>query len=100
MSVPDVPPTGPPAPPTTPKAEAHARLKAAEFSRLHINAVRTPHCELWQNRHGKTVNIDYVDSSFEHCWTESLETAPNARDSIPADPFAGFWETIFSRRPK
>jgi hypothetical protein len=80
MSVPDVPPTGPPAPPTTPKAEAHARLKAAEFSRLHINAVRTPRCE--------------------HCWTESLETALNARDSIPADPFAGFWETIFSRRPK
>ena len=93
MSDPDIPQI----PPTTPKAEAHARLKAARFERLHINADRTPRCELWQNQHGKVVIIDFTDPTWEHCWSESLETALNARDSKPADPFASFWATIFSK---
>jgi hypothetical protein len=87
----------PQVPPTTPKAEAHARLIEAGFTRLHINATRVPRCELWQNKHGKTVNVDYTDSTFDRCWTESLENALQQRDSIPASPFASLWTTLLAK---
>ncbi len=86
-------------PPTTPKAEAHARLREADFEMLFLGVHATPRCELWKNRHGKTVTVDFTDTTFEHVWTESLETAMNARDSVPANPFAGLWTTLFSSAP-
>lgn len=85
----------PPIPPTCPADEARTRLAGAGFKRLHINAKRLPRCELWQNRHGKNIAIDYTDSTFSLAWVESLESALNARDSIPARPFASLWATIF-----
>jgi hypothetical protein len=42
------------------------------------------------------VNVDYVDSTFERCWTESLENALQHRDSIPMSPFAALWETLLA----
>jgi hypothetical protein len=84
-------------PPTASKAEAHARLTAAEFTRLQINATRTPRCELWQNKHGKVVNVDYIDSTFETCWLESLENALQHREATPMSPFASLWETLLAK---
>jgi hypothetical protein len=56
-----------------------------------------PRCELWQNKHGKTANVDYTDSTFEYCWTETLEIALQQRDSTPASPFASFWDTLLTK---
>jgi hypothetical protein len=83
-------------PPTTPKTEAHERLRKAGFEMLFIAAHATPRCELWKNRHGKTVTVDFSDTTFEHVWTESLELALQERETKPKDPFAGYWRTIFS----
>jgi hypothetical protein len=52
---------------------------------LHVNVERIRKYELWKNRHGKRVSIDYIDASFEECWTETLEVALLARDLVPRD---------------
>jgi hypothetical protein len=84
------------APPTTRKADAHSRLFAAGFEWLApINRQTAPRCELWQNRQGKIVTVDYTDSTREFCFTETLDTALDEKDSMPADPHASLWSIIF-----
>jgi hypothetical protein len=75
---------------------AHERLRKAGFERLHINPCNHARpCELWQNKHGKAVTVDYTDTTFKYVWTETLETALNARDSIPLK--RPFFAILFGR---
>lgn len=92
MSDQDIPPDG-----CTSKAEAHARLSAAEFTRETINPWTLPRCELWKNKHGKIVTVDFIDSTFKYCTTDTLEIALQARDSVPSNPRAGLWDIIFGK---
>ena len=71
-------------------------MTAAGFERVAVIPHRSPRCELWKNVHGKHVSIDFTED-FLSVFTETLETALNARDSIPAYPFASAWAAIFGR---
>jgi hypothetical protein len=72
-------------PNTLPAAEGQVRLKAAGFTRLFIVTPPNP-CELWQNRHRKTVQIQYSDTSYEWYWEETIDEALKHQDAHPKNP--------------
>ena len=83
-------------PDTTPAEEARDRMIGAGFQRVAVIPHRSPRGELWKNTHGKHVSIDFTDD-FLSVFTETLETALNARNSKPAQPYASLWNALFGK---
>jgi hypothetical protein len=82
-----------PLPATTTAEEARRQLIAEGFDMLPPDDHR-PRTQMWRNRHGKIVYVDFTDETFQHCWTESLRIAVAARDVIPAHPWPSMWEAV------
>lgn len=85
-------------PPVTPAAEAHQRLRAADFTPIQDEDGLTPHGQKWQNRHGKVVYIDFTDETLSEVWTESLEAALKQLEAIPAHPWSSWWRAILGEK--
>jgi hypothetical protein len=80
-----------PKPDTTPASDAQKRLSDAGFKRFAVARPPAHLVELWQNKHRKTVQIQYCDENLQGYWTESVENALQLRDARPRDPFAGLF---------
>jgi hypothetical protein len=86
----------PPKPKTLPGSEARERLAASGFSQLAADSAR-PNAQLWRNSSGKVVSLDFTDSSFEHCWLDSLEVALESQHLVPAHPWSSWWADILGK---
>jgi hypothetical protein len=77
-------------PDITPASDAQKRLSDAGFSRLAV--ARPPnYVELWQNKHRKTVQIQFSDASLEAYWSEGVENALQLREARPRNPFGSLF---------
>src|ERR1700730_4045281 len=82
-------------PKTVTASETFRRLLADGFTQIQTPPDPSrPHTQLWKNRHGKVVSIDYTDATFERCWEATLDIAISAKDTIPAHPWSPWWATI------
>ncbi len=59
-------------------AEARSLLASAGFERLMVNKT-----ELWQNKHGKVVFVQYADDTYESYWAETVDEAIKCKDAKP-----------------
>ena len=82
-------------PKTTLGSEAFRRLVADGFAQIQapIDESR-PYTQLWKNGNGKVVSVEFTDSTFENCWTETLEIALREKNTIPAHPWSPWWAAI------